>query len=217
MKMSTFHCALHYVLLYTAILPMLVGEVLARYPLPDGNQLGFEHPPRTGLGRVVDDYNAGGIPQSNLLIKYGNITDWDMSQVTNLNYIFADESTNGMLGANANFNGDVSYWNTSGVTTMIGTFSGASSFNIDLSRWETGAVTHVHGMFKGTKSFNGDISTWKTGSIVNMKSLFGISSSSSSGVVSGFNGDISKWDTRRVKDMSHSKCTPSKQNILEPI
>ena len=200
---------------------MLVVEVLARYPLPDGNQLGFEHPPRTGLGRVVDDYNdynAGGIPQSNVLIKYGNITDWDMSQVTNLNYIFADEGTNGLLGANAHFNGDVSYWNTSAVTTMIGTFSGASSFNIDLSRWETGAVTHVHGMFKGTKSFNGDISTWKTGSIVNMKSLFGISSS---GVVSGFNGDISKWNTQRVKDMSHSKYTPSKQNkienILEPI
>ena len=94
---------------------------------------------------------------------------------------------------------------------MIGTFSGASSFNIDLSRWETGAVTHVHGMFKGTKSFNGDISTWKTGSIVNMKSLFGISSSS---VVSGFKGNISNWDTRRVKDMSHSKFTPSKQNKI---
>ena len=214
MTVLTNHGAFCYIVLYWITLPMLVKEVLARYPLPNGNQRNFMHPPRTGLGGVVDDYAAGGVRQSNVLIKYGNITDWDMSQVTNLNYIFADESTNVMLGANANFNGDVSYWNTSAVTSMIGTFSGASSFNIDLSRWETAAVTHVHGMFKGTKSFNGDISTWKTGSIVNMKSLFGISSS---GVVSGFNGDISKWDTRRVKDMSHSKCTPSKQNILEPI
>ena len=94
--------------------------VEARYALPDGNQLKFAPPPRTGLGGVVDDYAAGGVRQGNVLIKYGNITDWDMSQVTNLNYIFADDGKPGLLGANAQFNGDVSYWNTSGVTTMIG-------------------------------------------------------------------------------------------------
>ena len=122
MKLSTFRCALHYVLLYTCTLPMLVKEVLveARYPLPDGNQLKFAPPPRTGLGGVVDDYAAGGVRQGNVLIKYGNISDWDMSQVTNLNYIFADDGKPGLLGANAQFNGDVSFWNTSGVTTMIG-------------------------------------------------------------------------------------------------
>ena len=122
MKLSTFHCALYYVLLYMCTLPMLVKEVLveARYPLPDGNQLKFAPPPRTGLGGVVDDYAAGGVRQGNVLIKYGNITDWDMSQVTNLNYIFADDGKPGLLGANAHFNGDVSFWNTSGVTTMIG-------------------------------------------------------------------------------------------------
>ena len=122
MKLSTFHCALRYILLYMCTLPMLVKEVLveARYPLPDGNQLKFAPPPRTGLGGVVDDYAAGGVRQGNVLIKYGNITDWDMSQVTNLNYIFADDGKPGLLGANAQFNGDVSFWNTSGVTTMIG-------------------------------------------------------------------------------------------------
>ena len=122
MKLSTFHCALQYVLFHMCTLPMLVKEVLveARYPLPDGNQLKFAPPPRTGLGGVVDDYAAGGVRQGNVLIKYGNITDWDMSQVTNLNYIFADDGKHGLLGTNAQFNGDVSYWDTSGVTTMIG-------------------------------------------------------------------------------------------------
>ena len=124
MKFSTFYWALQYVLFHMCTLPMLVKEVLmveARYPLPDGNQLKFAPPPRTGLGGVVDDYAAGGVRQGNVLIKYGNISDWDMSQVTNLNYIFADDGTKGLLGAsNAQFNGDVSYWNTSGVTTMIG-------------------------------------------------------------------------------------------------
>ena len=123
MKFSSFYWALNYVLFYMCTLPMLVKELLmveARYPLPDGNQLKFAPPPRTGLGGVVDDYAAGGTKQGNVLIKYGNITDWDMSQVTNLNYILADDGTNGLLGANAQFNGDVSFWNTSGVTTMIG-------------------------------------------------------------------------------------------------
>ena len=118
MKLSTFHCALHYVLLYMCTLPMLLVE--ARYFLPDGNQLKFAPPPRTGLGGVVDDYAAGGVRQDRVLTKYGNISDWDMSQVTNLNYIFADDGTNGLLGVNAQFNGDVSFWNTTGVTTMIG-------------------------------------------------------------------------------------------------
>ena len=123
MKWTTFYWALQYVLFHMCTLPMLVTEVLmvdARYPLPDGNQLKFAPPPRTGLGGVVDDYAAGGVRQGNVLIKYGNITDWDMSQVTNLNYIFADDGKPGLLGTNAQFNGDVSFWNTSGVTTMIG-------------------------------------------------------------------------------------------------
>ena len=123
MKFTTFYWALQYVLFHMCTLPMLVKEVLmvdARYPLPDGNQLKFAPPPRTGLGGVVDDYAAGGVRQGNVLIKYGNITDWDMSQVTNLNYIFADDGKPGLLGTNAQFNGDVSFWDTSGVTTMIG-------------------------------------------------------------------------------------------------
>ena len=114
MKLTTFHCALQYFLLYMCTLPMLVKEVLveARYPLPDGNQIDRMHPPRTGLGGVVDDYLAGGTRQGNVLIKYGNITGWDMRQVTNMAFLFQKNYVKNT------FNADISYWNTSAVTTM---------------------------------------------------------------------------------------------------
>ena len=116
----TFHCALCYIVYYTCTLPVLLVEAL--YYLPDGNQQNFMHPPRPAhtLGGVVDCYLAGGTCRDKVLTKYGALEYWDMRHVTNMNYIFAHEGTNGLLGANAQFNGDVSYWNTSGVTTMIG-------------------------------------------------------------------------------------------------
>ena len=44
----------------------------------------------------------------------GDISDWDVSSVTNMKYMFWEASA---------FNQDISSWDTSSVTTMAGTFS----------------------------------------------------------------------------------------------
>ena len=44
---------------------------------------------------------------------YGNISDWDVSQVTDMSELFRDKT---------DFNGDISNWDVSSVTTMYSMF-----------------------------------------------------------------------------------------------
>ena len=89
---------------------LLVGLVVAveSYdPLPNGNgQYGNNYNP---LRKVISDWVAGGTTQAAVLAKYGNITtDWDLTGVTNMAYMFYD----------MNFNGDISKWDTGAVIDM---------------------------------------------------------------------------------------------------
>lgn len=52
-----------------------------------------------------------------------------------------------MFLGRSDFNEDVSKWNVSNATSMIGMFSGASSFYQDISRWGVSSATNVTNMF----------------------------------------------------------------------
>ena len=76
-------------------------------------------------------------------ITYGHISDWETSQVTNMEELF-----NGWEDANMrSFNDDISRWDTSYVTTTDHMFDAALTFNGDLSRWDTSNVTSMDCMF----------------------------------------------------------------------
>ena len=68
-----------------------------------------------------------------------NIGNWDVSNVTNMSYMFSSESPQYL------FNQDISYWDVSNVTSMVGMFNGLSSFNQDLSSWSVENVTDCSG------------------------------------------------------------------------
>jgi surface protein len=55
---------------------------------------------------------------------YGDLSEWDVSNVTNMNDMFAFAWS---------FNGDLSKWDVSNVTKQSGMFSGTKSFTWDLS------------------------------------------------------------------------------------
>ena len=117
--------------------------------------------------------------------KYGDISAWDTSNVTNMSRMFYRAPS---------FNGDISAWNTSKVTDMSGMFYRATSFNGNISAWNTSKVTNMWGMFAYASSFNSDLSAWDTSKVTNMERMFNNASS--------FNGDISAWDTSKVTNMS---------------
>merc|ERR1712176_1016421 len=85
------------------------------------------------------------------LSKYGHISDWDTSSITNLDNLFLRKS---------NFNVDVSGWDTSGVTTMKSTFEEATSFNIDIRGWNVASVANFERMFEHANSFCVNLCSW---------------------------------------------------------
>jgi len=66
-----------------------------------------------------------------------DISEWDTSNVTRMEYMFANASR---------FNCDISKWNTSKVTNMSCMFKD-SAFNQDISNWDVKNVTHMAEMF----------------------------------------------------------------------
>jgi uncharacterized protein (TIGR02145 family) len=116
---------------------------------------------------------------------YGHISEWDVSSVTNMSYLFYYASS---------FNGDISSWDVSSVTNMSSMFRDASIFNGDISSWDVASVTNMSSMFHGAVEFNGDISSWDVSSVTNMSFIFFW--------LISFNGDISSWDVSSVTNMS---------------
>ena len=139
----------------------------------------------------------------------GNLSDWDVSSVTNMSGTFWQSSFNGdlsdwdvsaathmpgMFYGTGSFNSDLSAWDVSSVTDMSGMFW-QSSFNGNLSDWDVSSVTNLSGIFADTPSFNGNLSDWDVSSVTNMRSMF-------SGAES-FNGDLSDWDVSSATAMGN--------------
>ena len=97
----------------------------------------------------------------------GDITHWDISHVTNTDFLFSK----------SDFNQDISYWNMSNITSMNMMFCFASEFNHDLNNWDLSQVKNLTGTFLGATSFNGDIKDWELRSAINMDQMFKLASS----------------------------------------
>ena len=127
-----------------------------------------------------------------------NISDWTVSNVTNMQSMFEGATS---------FNQDISDWTVSNVTRMDYMFKGATSFNQDISDWTVSNVTNMSNMFKGATSFNQDISDWTVSNVTNMSNMFQ--------GATAFDQDISGWEVGQVTNMSSmfQGATSFKQNL----
>ena len=99
-----------------------------------------------------------------------DMPDWDVSQVTNMRYLFMDR---------AEFNQSISRWDVSKVTDMAEMFDGARDFNQPIGNWDVSNLEDMSGMFSGHtgaspagKAFNQDISRWDVSSVKDMVGMF---------------------------------------------
>ncbi len=158
------------------------------------------------LSKALREYRNGSE-------KYGPITNWNTSAVTDMSNLFDD---------NSSFNLDISKWDTSAVENMSNMFSRATDFNQDIGDWDTSSVTNMSYMFYRSNSFNQDISKWDTSAVENMSYMFSravsfnngnkplkwmntgavTNMSNMFGMTTDFNQDIGDWDTSAVTNMS---------------
>lgn len=105
-------------------------------------------------------------------------------QVTDMSWIFSG----------TDFNGNISYWNTSNATSMKGMFANNSSFNQPIGNWDTSKVTDMETMFYNAISFNQPIGSWNTSKVRNMVTMFFYAST--------FDQPIDSWNTSNVANMA---------------
>ena len=114
-----------------------------------------------------------------------HISEWDTSEVKNMNYLFY----------NTTFNEDISNWNVENVTSMYAMFSFTNTFNKPLNRWNVGKVTNMGFMFNGLNKFNQPLNEWNVRSVKNMMSMFNRTTI--------FNQTLDNWDVSNVTDMNN--------------
>ena len=59
-----------------------------------------------------------------------------------------------LFSGSTRFNEDISSWDVSNITSMVGAFSGNSKFNQDIGYWDVSNVKNMDSMFSGAIEFN---------------------------------------------------------------
>ena len=92
--------------------------------------------------------------------KYIDISDWDVSNVTDMSGMFFDCGELKSVG-------DLSSWNVSKVTDMKCMFSRCRELKSvgDISCWNVSNVTDMYSMFYDCKLFNQDLSGWNVSNV----------------------------------------------------
>ncbi|MBL4707980.1 MAG: BspA family leucine-rich repeat surface protein [Flavobacteriales bacterium] len=101
----------------------------------------------------------------------------------------------GMFAGASKFNGDLSNWDVSSITSFSHIFLDATLFNQDLSNWNVTAAIDLNGMFWGATAFNQDIGNWQVDSVKRMNAMFKNATS--------FDQDISAWNVSSVTTMTN--------------
>ena len=148
---------------------------------------------------ITDATIVSAVTQWNEWLKTGDITDrylgnmflsdisfWDVSQVTNMFFLFKEINIGDHYYTDENTN--FSAWNTSNVTSMFGTFWNAR-LNPNVSNWNVSKVENMEAMFMNSL-FDQDISGWDTSKVTLMLSMFRDTHC---------NPDVSNWDVSKVK------------------
>ncbi len=123
--------------------------------------------------------------QREAYLRYGHISRWDTSKVSNMDNAFYSQSS---------FNTSIYTWDVSNVTSMINIFAYATSFNQPLNKWNVSNVHYMQCMFKGASSFNQPLNRWDVSNVSYMECMFYDAIS--------FEQPLTKWNLSNIQNMT---------------
>ncbi|MEQ9300311.1 MAG: BspA family leucine-rich repeat surface protein [Cyclobacteriaceae bacterium] len=91
----------------------------------------------------------------------GDFSNWDVSNITNMSYMFSRSA----------INEDLSSWDVSNVLVMDHMFDRASNFNDNISSWNVSQVSNMSNMFEYASQFDQNLGDWNVSSVTNMSSM----------------------------------------------
>jgi len=124
--------------------------------------------------------------------KYGDISTWDTSEITDMSKLFKDKPR---------FNGDISNWDVSNVTNMQEMFYNANSFNQPIGNWNVSKVTNMKGMFEDAHTFNKFIGSWDVSNVENMGYMFSDAYAFNNGQTNNEGNAPLDWNVSKVTNM----------------
>lgn len=137
--------------------------------------------------------------------EWGRLEDWNVTNVTDFSFAFSTcrDKVGGTYVSDGNpkaasFDGaGLDSWDTSSLTTLHRTFTGASSMNADLGNWSISKVITLTGTFDKATLFTGSgIDLWITSSVIKMRDTF-----KEAGVMDAHLGG---WDVAKVATLYHT-------------
>lgn len=119
-----------------------------------------------------------------------DLNDVDVSEITNMDYLFSYTHGYSRLPKTIN----ISEWDVTNVTSMMGMFYGCEDFNCDLSNWNVSSVIDMSYMFFNCENFNSDLSKWNVSNVEIMSHMF-------NDCVEFEGKGLENWDMTNVKYM----------------
>ena len=107
-----------------------------------------------------DFYNDDRGLFSRTRFKFIDISKWDVSNITNMSYMFFDcKELESIV--------DISSWDVSNVKDMSFMFFNCKKLKsvVDISKWNVSKVTNMEFMFCNCESFNQDLSDWNVSKV----------------------------------------------------
>lgn len=155
-----------------------------------------------------DDYNNDDeeevSPNAALQViyqQYGTtINDWNVSKLRHFNHLF-DVDRNPLASStrlqDTDFF-DLSKWDVSQATSMIGIFRGATSMNVDVSHWDTSSNQRFDNMFQNARSFQGvGLNNWNVSNGINFESMFEGTNNLGASI------DLRSWDVSKAETVTN--------------
>ena len=139
-----------------------------------------------------------------------DLNSWDVSNVTDMSYMFAGNGGFGGSALGGIFNQPLNNWDVSNVTNMRQMFGQQPFFNQDITGWDVSSVTNMQEMFvqvmfapnTKNRAFNQPIGSWDVSSATNMSYMFRNQNIFGSGNgISAFNQPLNNWDVSNVTTM----------------